>query len=51
VGGLTFLLKEAHGETHDQLFVWIPEKKALLPGDNYYESFPNLYSIRGTSPR
>lgn len=50
-GGLTFELVEAHGETHDQLFVYIPEKRTLLPGDNYYQSFPNLYSIRGTSPR
>lgn len=50
-GGLTFELVEAHGETHDQLFVYIPEKETLLPGDNYYQSFPNLYSIRGTSPR
>lgn len=50
-GGLTFELVEAHGETHDQLFVYIPEKKTLLPGDNYYESFPNLYTVRGTSPR
>jgi hypothetical protein len=28
---------EAHGETHDQLFVHIPEKRTLLPGDNYYQ--------------
>lgn len=50
-GGLTFELVEAHGETHDQLFVWIPELEALLPGDNWYLTFPNLYTIRGTSPR
>lgn len=51
VGGLSFELIEAHGETADQLFVYIPELKALFPGDNYYAAFPNLYSIRGTSPR
>lgn len=50
-GGLTFELTEAHGETHDQLFIWIPELEALLPGDNWYKTFPNLYTIRGTSPR
>ena len=44
-------LHEAHGETHDQLFVWLPERSVLLPGDNYYAAFPNLYTIRGTSPR
>jgi alkyl sulfatase BDS1-like metallo-beta-lactamase superfamily hydrolase len=51
VGGLSFELVEAHGETADQLFVYIPELNALFPGDNYYAAFPNLYSIRGTSPR
>jgi alkyl sulfatase BDS1-like metallo-beta-lactamase superfamily hydrolase len=51
VGDMTFELFEAHGETHDQLFVWIPELKALMPGDNWYLTFPNLYTIRGTSPR
>jgi alkyl sulfatase BDS1-like metallo-beta-lactamase superfamily hydrolase len=51
VGDLTFELVEAHGETHDQLFVYIPELDALFPGDNYYHAFPNLYTIRGTSPR
>jgi len=44
-------LHEAHGETHDQLFVWLPARSVLLPGDNYYAAFPNLYTIRGTSPR
>lgn len=44
-------LHEAHGETHDQLFVWLPARRTLLPGDNYYAAFPNLYTIRGTSPR
>lgn len=51
VGEEVFELVEAHGETHDQLFVWLPRQKALLPGDNYYQSFPNLYTIRGTSAR
>lgn len=51
VGGMTFELYEAHGETHDQLFVWVPAIRALMAGDNYYHSFPNLYTIRGTSAR
>ena len=50
-GGVQIELHEAHGETHDQLYVWIPHLEALLPGDNYYAAFPNLYTIRGTSPR
>lgn len=44
-------LVEAHGETHDQLFVWLPQLEVLFPGDNYYSAFPNLYTVRGTSPR
>ena len=51
VGGVRFVLVEAHGETHDQLFVWLPQRSVLMPGDNYYAAFPNLYTIRGTSPR
>ena len=42
-------LVEAHGETHDQLYVVADE--VLMPGDNWYRAFPNLYTIRGTSPR
>lgn len=51
LGGLRLDLVEAHGETHDHLFVWIPEDRTLLCGDNFYWSFPNLYTLRGTSPR
>ena len=51
VGGVQFVLVEAHGETHDQLFVHVPSLGLLLPGDNYYRAFPNLYTIRGTAPR
>lgn len=51
VGDVTLELHEAHGETHDQLFVWWPERKTLLPGDNWYRAFPNLYTIRGSAPR
>jgi alkyl sulfatase BDS1-like metallo-beta-lactamase superfamily hydrolase len=51
VAGIHFQLVHAPGETTDQLFVWLPERKILLPGDNFYKSFPNLYTIRGTSYR
>ncbi len=51
VGDLEISLVEAHGETHDQLFVWVPSEGVLLPGDNWYEAFPNLYTIRGSKPR
>lgn len=51
LGNLTLELQEAPGETHDHLFIWIPEDKTLIGGDNFYWAFPNLYSLRGTSPR
>ena len=51
VSGIKVVLYHAPGETNDQLFVWLPEKKALFPGDNFYKTFPNLYTIRGTPYR
>ena len=51
IAGLKLNLFYAPGETPDQIFIWLPEKKILLPADNYYKSFPNLYAIRGTAYR
>jgi len=51
ISGLKMVLFFAPGETPDQIFIWMPEKKVLLPADNYYKSFPNLYAIRGTAYR
>ncbi|MEH7334633.1 alkyl sulfatase dimerization domain-containing protein [Neobacillus drentensis] len=51
IGDVTLKLVSAPGETDDQIFIWIPEQKVLLGADNYYPAFPNLYTIRGTSPR
>ncbi|RPH46706.1 MAG: MBL fold metallo-hydrolase [Burkholderiales bacterium] len=51
VAGVRLELRHAPGETEDQLFVWLPESRVLLPADNLYRSFPNLYAIRGTPYR
>jgi alkyl sulfatase BDS1-like metallo-beta-lactamase superfamily hydrolase len=51
LGGTKFELFHAPGETYDHLCVWIPKYKAAFVGDNYYESFPNIYTLRGTKPR
>lgn len=51
IAGVKLDLVHAPGETPDQLYVWLPEKRALLCGDNYYLAFPNLYAIRGTPYR
>ena len=51
VAGVRFQLVHAPGETDDQLFVWLPEERVMLCGDNFYWTFPNLYTIRGTPYR
>jgi len=51
LGGITFELIHAPGETPDQIIVGIPEYGTVCCADNFYASFPNLYTIRGTSPR
>lgn len=51
LGGLTFELAHAPGETDDQINVWIPEIKTAFVGDNIYDTFPNIYTLRGTQPR
>lgn len=51
IEGIRMEFVHAPGETPDQLFVWLPDQKVLLPGDNFYKAFPNLYAIRGTSYR
>ncbi|MFC0273352.1 alkyl sulfatase dimerization domain-containing protein [Metabacillus herbersteinensis] len=51
IGEVTLQLVSAPGETDDQIFIWIPGQKVLLGADNYYPAFPNLYTIRGTTPR
>lgn len=49
--GYEIHLIAAPGETDDQMFVWIPQLQILCCGDNYYESWPNLYAIRGSQYR
>ncbi len=51
IAGIKLVLTHAPGETPDQIFIWLPQKKVLLPADNFYKSFPNLYAIRGTAYR
>ena len=49
--GLDLELIHAPGETDDQIVVWLPSKKVLIAADDFYKSFPNLYTIRGTRYR
>ena len=51
MGDLTFEILAMPSETHDALVIWVPERKAVFVGDLFYESFPNMYTLRGTKPR
>src|SRR6185369_6275254 len=51
LGGTKFEIYHAPSETYDHLMVWVPKYKAVFTGDVYYESFPNIYTLRGTEPR
>jgi len=51
IAGMRLKLLHMPGETEDQIAVWLPDRKILLPGDNIYQAFPNLYTIRGTANR
>lgn len=51
LGGVKFIVMSTPGETPDHASVWIPKYKAAFIGDNYYDSFPNIYTLRGTQPR
>lgn len=51
LGGTKFVVFHTPGETYDQLSVWIPQYRAVHVADNFYDSFPNMYTLRGTKPR
>jgi alkyl sulfatase BDS1-like metallo-beta-lactamase superfamily hydrolase len=51
LGGTRFEVLHTPGETPDACSVWIPKVKAAFVGDNFYDSFPNIYTLRGTQPR
>jgi len=51
IAGLNVTFIHVPGETIDQMAVWLPDLRTLMAADDIYESFPNLYAIRGTPPR
>ena len=51
MAGVRLELVAADGETGDQLYAWLPDRRVLFAGDNFYKSWPNLYAIRGTGYR
>ena len=51
IAGLNLTFIHIPGETPDQMGVWLADQRVLLPADDIYKTFPNLYAIRGTAPR
>merc|ERR1719411_996564 len=51
IDGVAMEIVHAPGETTDQIFIYLTEKRVLLPADNIYRTFPNIYAIRGTPTR
>ena len=51
IAGIKLDLVAAPGETDDQLYVWLPEQRVIFAGDNFYQSWPNVYPLRGTARR
>lgn len=51
IAGLDIELVKAPGETADQLYVWLPKQRVVFAGDNFYQSWPNVYPLRGTAQR
>lgn len=41
IGGETFILQHREGETDDQLYVWVPGRRALASADYYQGFLPN----------
>jgi glyoxylase-like metal-dependent hydrolase (beta-lactamase superfamily II) len=41
IGGETFVLQHHRGETDDQLYVWVPGRRALASADYYQGFLPN----------
>jgi alkyl sulfatase BDS1-like metallo-beta-lactamase superfamily hydrolase len=51
IAGVHLHLLHAPGETRENVAVWLPDRRVLLSGDDFYKSFPNLYAIRGARLR
>jgi alkyl sulfatase BDS1-like metallo-beta-lactamase superfamily hydrolase len=51
IAGVRLELLHTPGETSDAISVWLPDKRILMPGDDFYRAFPNLYAIRGVRLR
>lgn len=51
IAGVRIQLLHTPGETPDTIAVWLPDKRVLMPGDNFFRAFPNVSPIRGARLR
>ena len=51
VAGVRLQLLYTPGETMDAISVWLPDKRVLMPGDDFLRAFPNISPIRGARLR
>lgn len=51
IAGVRLRLIHTPGETRENMAVWLPDRRVLLPGDDFYKAFPTLYAIRGARLR
>jgi alkyl sulfatase BDS1-like metallo-beta-lactamase superfamily hydrolase len=51
IAGVRLQLIHTPGETRENIAVWLPDRRVLLPGDDFYKAFPTLYAIRGARLR
>ena len=47
LAGVRVQLLHAPGETPDTIALWLPDKRVVMPGDNFFHAFPNVAPIRG----
>ncbi|KRB18079.1 alkyl sulfatase [Rhizobacter sp. Root16D2] len=47
IAGVRLRLLHTPGESPENVAVWLPDQHVLMPGDDFYKSFPNLAPIRG----
>jgi alkyl sulfatase BDS1-like metallo-beta-lactamase superfamily hydrolase len=51
VAGVRLQLLYTPGETMDAISVWLPDRRVLMPGDDFLRAFPNIGPIRGARLR
>ena len=47
IAGVRLQLLYTPGETMDAISVWLPEKRVLMPGDDFFRAFPNIAPYPG----